>query len=201
MRAMLLVVAASPVAALSLGGLAPRAAVPSRAAAVQATVSSPPPTTQAAASAGRSNTISKEEPLHVLIAGAGVGGLALANYLHFAAERGKPVTYTVLERTTQFKRFGGPIQLASNALREFQAIDPQLYSEVEACATWTGNRTNGIKDGVRDEWYARFDLKTPAEVSGFISRVWAPASALAPFRYSALSLFCSAITLISPLSP
>lgn len=165
MRAVLLLVAASPVATLSLGGLAPRATVRSRAGALQAAVSSPPPTVQAGASQ-RSDVISKAEPLHVLIAGAGVGGLALANYLHFASERGAPVTYTVLERTTQFKRFGGPIQLASNALREFQAIDPQLYSEVAACATWTGNRTNGIKDGVRDEWYARFDLKTPAEIRG-----------------------------------
>ena len=29
-------------------------------------------------------------------------------------------------------------------------------------ATWTGNRTNGIIDGIRNEWYAKFDLKSPA---------------------------------------
>lgn len=49
-------------------------------------------------------------------------------------------------------------------MQGFKAIDEELYDEIEAYATWTGNRTNGIKDGVRDEWYAKFDLKTPAKV-------------------------------------
>jgi len=106
-----------------------------------------------------SDTITSEEPLHVLIAGAGVGGLILANCLE---KSGKPVTYTVLERTKAFKKFGGPIQLASNAMQGFRSIDEELYTEIEARATWTGNRTNGIKDGIRDEWYAKFDLKSPA---------------------------------------
>jgi len=107
-----------------------------------------------------SDAISNDEPLHVLIAGAGVGGLILANCLELSD---KPVTYSVLERTGEFKKFGGPIQLASNAMQAFRDIDPALYSEIEARATWTGNRTNGIKDGIRDEWYAKFDLKSPAE--------------------------------------
>ena len=98
--------------------------------------------------------------MHVLIAGAGVGGLILANCLEMS---GKPVTYTILERTKEFKKFGGPIQLASNAMEGFKSIDEELYGEIEALATWTGNRTNGIKDGIRDEWYAKFDLKTPAK--------------------------------------
>jgi hypothetical protein len=49
MRAVLLLIAASPVAALSLGGLAPRSAVRSRATTVQAAVSSAPPAAKAAA--------------------------------------------------------------------------------------------------------------------------------------------------------
>merc|ERR1719174_2628625 len=104
--------------------------------------------------------ISEDAPLHVLIAGAGVGGLILANCLELSDA---PVKYTVLERTQEFRKFGGPIQLASNAMQAFRSIDETLYSEIEARATWTGNRTNGIKDGIRDEWYAKFDLKTPAE--------------------------------------
>lgn len=40
------------------------------------------------------DAISAERPLHVLIAGAGVGGLALANSLELS---NKHVTYTVLE--------------------------------------------------------------------------------------------------------
>ena len=107
-----------------------------------------------------SDTISNEEPLHVLIAGAGVGGLILANTLELS---GKPVTYTILERTKEFRKFGGPIQLASNAMQAIRSVDETLYSEIEERATWTGNRTNGIKDGIRDEWYAKFDLESPAK--------------------------------------
>eukprot|EP00322_Chrysochromulina_rotalis_P000941 CAMPEP_0115859012 /NCGR_PEP_ID=MMETSP0287-20121206/16393_1 /TAXON_ID=412157 /ORGANISM="Chrysochromulina rotalis, Strain UIO044" /LENGTH=551 /DNA_ID=CAMNT_0003313293 /DNA_START=338 /DNA_END=1993 /DNA_ORIENTATION=+ len=118
---------------------------------------------KAPAQTSASDAISDEEPLNVLIAGAGVGGLILANCLELS---GKPVTYTVLERTGEFKKFGGPIQLASNAMQAFREIDPALYSEIEGRATWTGNRTNGIKDGIRDEWYAKFDLKSPAESRG-----------------------------------
>ena len=121
----------------------------------------------AAPAAPVSDEVSEKEPLRVLICGAGVGGLALANCLqHADHETSVPVEYTVLERTTEFKRFGGPIQLASNAMQNFRAIDESLYDEIEAQVTWTGNRTNGIKDGIRDEWYAKFDLKTPAADRG-----------------------------------
>lgn len=126
-----------------------------RAAVIRSTV------TEIAPASSKGDAISPEEPLHVLIAGGGVGGLILANCLELSDA---PVTYTILERTQSFKKFGGPIQLASNAMQCFREIDPELYSEIESYATWTGNRTNGIKDGVRDEWYAKFDLKTPAQV-------------------------------------
>merc|ERR1719238_1272944 len=109
--------------------------------------------------APRSDKITEDAPLHVLIAGAGVGGLALANQLVLSNSH---VKYTVLERTSEFRKFGGPIQLASNAMQSFRATDADLYSEIEARATWTGNRTNGIKDGIRNEWYAKFDLESPA---------------------------------------
>ena len=71
----------------------------------------------------------------------------------------KPVS---CRRTSEFRKFGGPIQLASNAMQALKSLDAELYSEIEARATWTGNRTNGIKDGIRNEWYAKFDLMTPA---------------------------------------
>merc|ERR1719261_1954035 len=119
-------------------------------------IASPPASTQTAATP---DAISAEAPLHVLIAGAGVGGLILANCLEMS---GSPVKYTILERTKEFKKFGGPIQLASNAMQGFRSIDETLYKQIESHATWTGNRTNGIKDGIRNEWYAKFDLKTPA---------------------------------------
>ena len=109
------------------------------------------------------DTTQASNPLHVLIAGAGVGGLALANQLQLSDAH---VTYTVLEKTNEFRKFGGPIQLASNAMESLKSLDAELYAEIEARATWTGNRTNGIKDGIRNEWYAKFDLESPAKSRG-----------------------------------
>ena len=165
----------------------------------------------------RTVALQASNPLHVLIAGAGVGGLALANQLQLSDAH---VTYTVLEKTNEFRKFGGPIQLASNAMESLKNLDAELYGEIEArviarhpssspspsaasaspsppssprpslaralaffssltCtftlterhptphphphphqarATWTGNRTNGIKDGVRNEWCAMLYL-------------------------------------------
>merc|ERR1719446_831863 len=133
-------------------------AVGQRNAALVATVSERPATALATG-----DSISSAEPLHVIIAGAGVGGLTLANCLEQQQLEGAQITYTVLERTTEFKRFGGPIQLASNAMQNFKAMDRDTYDKIESLATWTGNRTNGIKDGIRDEWYAKFDLGSPAK--------------------------------------
>lgn len=103
--------------------------------------------------------ISKENPLHVLIAGAGVGGLALANQL----TKNPHMEVTVLEQTSAFKRFGGPIQLASNALQIMKEMDADIYDAVSEKFTITGDKENGIKDGIRTEWYAKFDLASPAE--------------------------------------
>jgi zeaxanthin epoxidase len=103
--------------------------------------------------------ISPEHPLRVLIAGAGVGGLALASTL-----RDNPnVKVTLLEKTDKFKRFGGPIQLASNALQILKTSDPVVYNGIMEKFTFTGDKENGIKDGIRNTWYAKFDLKNPAE--------------------------------------
>ena len=106
--------------------------------------------------------ISAEHPLKVLIAGAGVGGLALANVL----SKHPNMDVTVLEQTSAFKRFGGPIQLASNAMQILKEMDADLYAKVEQKFTVTGDKTNGIKDGIRTEWYAQFDLQSPAQRRG-----------------------------------
>ena len=136
-----------------------RIATPPRHAQVRMTTTLEAPPITSKAPTQSPDEISEAAPLHVLIAGAGVGGLILANCLELS---GAPVTYEILERTKEFKKFGGPIQLASNAMQGFRSIDSELYDEIESFATWTGNRTNGIKDGIRDEWYAKFDLKSPA---------------------------------------
>jgi len=147
---MSLLLAASTVSAVRLGG------APTMRRAVMPQMVATSPQVQP-------DAISAEAPLHVLIAGAGVGGLALANQLELSNSH---VTYTVLERTNEFRKFGGPIQLASNAMESLKNLDAELYSEIEARATWTGNRTNGIKDGIRNEWYAKFDLESPAKSRG-----------------------------------
>lgn len=58
----------------------------------------------------------------------------------------------VIEKTNEFRRFGGPIQLASNALSTIMAIDSVFFDKIMEYFTFTGIRTNGIKDGVRTEW-------------------------------------------------
>jgi len=115
--------------------------------------------------------ITEENPLRVIIAGAGMGGLALAKSL----SKNPRIKVTVLERTNKFKRFGGPIQLASNALRVINEMDEDIYNEIMSKFTFTGDKENGIKDGIRDDWYAKFDLAGPAEsrnmpYSGVIER-------------------------------
>eukprot|EP00565_Helicotheca_tamesis_P006187 CAMPEP_0185723902 /NCGR_PEP_ID=MMETSP1171-20130828/579_1 /TAXON_ID=374046 /ORGANISM="Helicotheca tamensis, Strain CCMP826" /LENGTH=558 /DNA_ID=CAMNT_0028391671 /DNA_START=107 /DNA_END=1783 /DNA_ORIENTATION=- len=106
--------------------------------------------------------ISAENPLRVIIAGAGVGGLALANSL----SKHDHIAVTVLERTDEFKRFGGPIQLASNALKIINEMDSDVFTKIMDKFTFTGDKQNGIKDGIRNEWYAKFDLASPAESRG-----------------------------------
>ena len=88
-----------------------------------------------------------------------MGGLALANVLADVPH----VDVKVLERTQAFKRFGGPIQLASNALQIIKEMDEDVYTKIMDKFTFTGDKMNGIKDGIRDEWYAKFDLSSPAE--------------------------------------
>ena len=97
--------------------------------------------------------------MEVLIAGAGVGGLALANVL----SKNPLMKVKVLEQASEFKRFGGPIQLASNAMEILKQMDETVYAQIEEKFTITGDKMNGIKDGIRTEWYAKFDLASPAE--------------------------------------
>lgn len=103
------------------------------------------------------DAISEEHPLKVVVSGGGVGGLLAAKYL---ADSGFDVT--VYEKTDSFRRFGGPIQLASNALSTVKAIDPKLFEALMKKFTFTGVRTNGIMDGKRTEWYTKFDAITKA---------------------------------------
>merc|ERR1712127_240264 len=53
---------------------------------------------------------------------------------------------------------------ASNALKILNEMDSKVYDEIMEKFTFTGDKENGIKDGIRTEWYAKFDLASPADV-------------------------------------
>mmetsp|Transcript_26875 Transcript_26875/g.67821 ORF Transcript_26875/g.67821 Transcript_26875/m.67821 type:complete len:559 (+) Transcript_26875:33-1709(+) len=96
--------------------------------------------------------VTPDAPLKVIVAGGGVGGMFLAKAL-----QKKGIEVQVLEKTNKFARFGGPIQLASNALATIKGIDENLFDRVMKKFTFTGTRTNGIKDGIRTQWYTKFN--------------------------------------------
>lgn len=94
-------------------------------------------------------------PLKIAIAGGGVGGVMLG----YALES-KGFDVTVFEKAKKFSRFGGPIQLASNALSCVNALSPPLFEEIMGRFTFTGTRKCGIKDGIRNKWYSVFEAIT-----------------------------------------
>ena len=102
----------------------------------------------------------------VIIAGGGIGGLCTALVL-----RNLGYDVRVFEKTSQYRPFGGPIQIASNAAESIRRIDEGVYEKILAAATVIGDRTNGLKDGLSDEWFATFDLDSPARKRGQVSSV------------------------------
>lgn len=103
--------------------------------------------------------------LRILIAGGGVGGLVLALA---AKNRGHDVK--VFERDLSAVRgegrHRGPIQLLSSALAVLEAIDKDVARQIVEAGCITGNRINGLADGLSGEWFTKFDLLTPAVSRG-----------------------------------
>ncbi len=97
----------------------------------------------------------------VCIAGGGIGGLFTAVTL-----RKQGYDVAIYERTSEYRPFGGPIQIASNGLEAVSRIDQGLHDDILAAANCIGDRKNGLKDGKSNEWFATFDLKSPAERRG-----------------------------------
>ena len=96
-----------------------------------------------------------------MIAGGGIGGLFTALTL-----QNEGYDVAVFEKTKEYRPFGGPIQIASNGLEAVKRIDPEVHDKILAKATCIGDRINGLKDGLSNEWFAMFDLQTPAERRG-----------------------------------
>ncbi|KAL8038401.1 hypothetical protein ABFX02_11G104100 [Erythranthe guttata] len=110
-------------------------------------------------------------PPRVLVAGGGIGGLVLA----LAAKR-KGLDVVVFEKDMSAVRgegqYRGPIQIQSNALAALEAIDMDVAEEVIAAGCITGNRLNGLVDGLSGSWYVKFDTFTPAAERGLpVTRV------------------------------
>nr|ARG42304.1 chloroplast zeaxanthin epoxidase [Karlodinium veneficum] len=105
-----------------------------------------------------SKRLVKNKKLRVMIAGGGIGGLCTALAL---LKDGHDVH--VFEKTAVFRPFGGPIQIATNALEAIRRIDSDVHQEILKKSTTIGDRINGLKDGISDEWFATFDLLKPAQ--------------------------------------
>ncbi len=97
------------------------------------------------------NEITPDNPLNVRIAGGGIGGLVAAKYMKQFG-----INVVVHEKARNFGMFGGPIQLASNALSTIKAMDSELFDRIMGNFTFTAVRVNGIKDGLKNEWYVKF---------------------------------------------
>lgn len=107
----------------------------------------------------------------VLIAGGGIGGLVLA-----LACKKKGIDVVVFERDLTAVRgegqYRGPIQIQSNALAALEAVDQDVADEIMANGCVTGDRINGLVDGLTGEWYCKFDTYTPAVERGLpVTRV------------------------------
>ncbi|ONK67235.1 uncharacterized protein A4U43_C06F18040 [Asparagus officinalis] len=109
--------------------------------------------------------------LRILVAGGGIGGLVFA----LAAKR-KGFDVLVFEKDMSAVRgegqYRGPIQIQSNALAALEAIDLEVAEEVMSSGCITGDRINGLVDGISGSWYIKFDTFTPAADRGLpVTRV------------------------------
>lgn len=99
--------------------------------------------------------------LKVLVAGGGIGGLTLARSL-----QKKGMDVQVFEKVKEYKPFGGPIQLQCNAIGTIEAIDMDLANQIYDNCSVTGDRINGLMDGLTGEWFFRFDTRQPCYRNG-----------------------------------
>jgi zeaxanthin epoxidase len=97
----------------------------------------------------------------VLVAGGGIAGLITA----LALQR-KGMRVKVFEKVKEYKLFGGPIQLQCNAQGALDSIAPDVLEQIWEKSTITGDRVNGLLDGVAGDWFYRFDTRQPCYNNG-----------------------------------
>ncbi|XP_042502239.1 zeaxanthin epoxidase, chloroplastic [Macadamia integrifolia] len=113
----------------------------------------------------------QKKKLRVLVAGGGIGGLVFA-----LAAKKKGFDVLVFEKDASAIRgegkYRGPIQIQSNALAALEAIDFEVAEEIMNAGCITGDRINGLVDGISGSWYIKFDTFTPAAKRGLpVTRV------------------------------
>ncbi|CAI7788969.1 unnamed protein product [Closterium sp. NIES-54] len=143
----------------------------SRATAVRATAVSDTPSRVADSGSSGLNPELAKSPFKVIVAGAGIGGLVFA-----LSCKNRGIDVEVYERDLTAIRgegqYRGPIQVQSNALAALEAVDLRVAEEVMAAGCITGDRINGLCDGLTGEWYVKFDTFTPAAEGGLpVTRV------------------------------
>ncbi|KAM0072090.1 putative zeaxanthin epoxidase [Helianthus debilis subsp. tardiflorus] len=97
------------------------------------------------------NNEKKERKVRILIAGGGVGGLVLA-----LAAKQSGFEVKVFEKDLSAVRgegrHRGPIQLLSSALGILVGIDKGVADQIMEAGCVTGNRVNGLADGLSGDW-------------------------------------------------
>ncbi|RDX64536.1 hypothetical protein CR513_56897, partial [Mucuna pruriens] len=136
---------------------------------VKATVAESPP--DVLKTVAENGGVPQKKKLRILVAGGGIGGLVFA----LAAKR-KGFEVVVFEKDMSAIRgegqYRGPIQIQSNALAALEAIDMEVADEVMRVGCITGDRINGLVDGISGSWYIKFDTFTPAAERGLpVTRV------------------------------
>ncbi|KAL5819619.1 hypothetical protein ACOSQ4_023461 [Xanthoceras sorbifolium] len=127
--------------------------------------------TESAPKQSHFDKLETKKKLKILVAGGGIGGLVFA----LAAKR-KGFQVVVFEKDISAIRgegqYRGPIQVQSNALAALEAIDLNVAEDVLRAGCITGDRINGLVDGVSGSWYIKFDTFTPAAERGLpVTRV------------------------------
>ncbi|KAJ4714876.1 Zeaxanthin epoxidase, chloroplastic [Melia azedarach] len=126
---------------------------------------------ESSAKNSENDQLQTKKKLRILVAGGGIGGLVLA----LAAKR-KGFEVIVFEKDISAIRgegqYRGPIQIQSNALAALEAIDLDVAEEVMRAGCVTGDRINGLVDGISGSWYIKFDTFSPAAERGLpVTRV------------------------------
>lgn len=124
-------------------------------------------------SAGVKELGERRKPLRILIAGGGIGGLVLALALKNKCDCFEVKVFEKdLSAVKGEGMHRGPIQIQSNALAALQAIDGAVAEEIMESGCLTGDRVNGLVDGLSGSWFIKFDTFTPAVERGLpVTRV------------------------------